>query len=146
MLQHSPYRYLSRFYTMLAALLYVFLFLFHIFYPFFSLTLYLFHSTPSYRPFSLSLLFFYFHARSFFVVLWSLTSTRSLLWKATFLLLSSFALLRALPLRPSTTSRVYITYLLAVVQFLCEPYANTRHPRMRCAYRKSYDCVTCFPV
>lgn len=35
MLQHSPYRYLSRFYTMLAALLYVFLFLFHIFYPFF---------------------------------------------------------------------------------------------------------------
>lgn len=56
------------------------------------------------------------------------------------------ALLRALPLRPSTTSRVYITYLLAAVQFLCEPYANTRHPRMRCAYRKSYDCVTCFPV
>lgn len=57
------------------------------------------------------------------------------------------ALLRALPLlRPSTTSRVYITYLLAAVQFLCEPYANTRHSRMRCAYRKSYDCVTCFPV
>lgn len=49
MLEHSPYRYLSRFYTMLAALLYAFLILFHILYPFLSLTLYLFHSTPSYR-------------------------------------------------------------------------------------------------
>lgn len=48
-----------------------------------------FYSIVSYRPFSLSLLFFYLHARSFFVVLWPLTSTRSLLWKATFLLLSS---------------------------------------------------------
>lgn len=132
---------------MLAALLYVFLFLFHILYPFFFSYIV---SLPFYSIVSAVSLYLYFsfsfiHDLSllFFGPLRVLDRSFEKLPFFSFLR----ALLRALPLlRPSTTSRVYITYLLAAVQFLCEPYANTRHSRMRCAYRKSYDCVTCFPV